>query len=81
MNKEAIFEFIRKNIVSLCCGVVAIAAIVLVFYPLGGMVDDLSTQANTHAGVYATLSGYVKTRKIRAIYRGLYPIRRPLRRA
>jgi hypothetical protein len=63
MNKDAIFAFIKKNIVSLCCGVVAIVAIVLLFYPLGGMVDQLTTDASTRGNNYTTLSGYLKTRK------------------
>ena len=64
MNKEAILNFIKKNVLSLICAFVAIVAIVLVFYPLGGMVTALKTEADEHAQMFSTLNGFVKSRKL-----------------
>src|SRR5688572_708736 len=43
---------VKKNIVSILCGVVAIAAIVAWFWPVGGMFADLQTELDTRASTY-----------------------------
>ena len=57
MNKELVVETLKKNAVSVTCGVVALAAVVAAFYPLGGMNDDLKTQSTERAGKFETLNG------------------------
>jgi hypothetical protein len=65
MNKDAILTFIKKNILSLVSGLVAILAVVATFYPLGGWISTLQEQANTHAQDYNTLNGFIsKPRKL-----------------
>ena len=62
MDKDAILPFIKKNAFPLCCGAVAIAAIVLLFYPLGGWIEDAQAKAATEAGQYATIAGFTRSR-------------------
>ncbi len=62
MNKEVIFAFIKKNVLALSCGLVAIIAIVLLFYPLGGMLETLQNDAIDHSNAYQALSAYDKAR-------------------
>jgi hypothetical protein len=65
MNKEAVLSFIKTNVLSLICGLVAILAVVAVFYPLGGMVTSLQTDADAAAADYNTINGYTtKQRKL-----------------
>src|SRR6185369_1179036 len=40
---------VKKNLFSIILGVVAILAFAAKFYPLGGMVDKLKTDATAHA--------------------------------
>jgi hypothetical protein len=55
MNKEVIIEFIKKNLISLICGVVALVAVITTFYPLSGMWDQLHTDADKRAEKYKSL--------------------------
>lgn len=64
MNKQAIFTFIKKHVLSISCVIVAIAAVVLIFYPLSGMISDLQTEADAHAQLYQELTTLSKTRKM-----------------
>jgi hypothetical protein len=64
MNKDAIFSFAKKNMLSLVCGVVAILAVAATFYPLGDMVTTLHDSANTVAQDYNTLTGFTKPRNM-----------------
>ncbi len=64
MNKDEILTFIKKNIISLICGLMAILSLVAIFYPLGGMQDDLTTQANQHAADYSAITALTKPRKL-----------------
>ena len=48
-------ELVKKNIVSVVCGVVAIAAIVASFFPLGGYVEELQGALNKSKTDYSSL--------------------------
>ncbi|HEX8323867.1 MAG TPA: hypothetical protein VF595_08120 [Tepidisphaeraceae bacterium] len=37
-------DIVKKNLVSIICGVIALLCVVLIFYPLGGMYTDIATQ-------------------------------------
>jgi hypothetical protein len=56
MNKELILTFIKKNMLILVCGFVAILALVSVFYPLGGMITQLQSDSDSAAGAYGELN-------------------------
>jgi hypothetical protein len=60
MDKDAILDFIKKNIVSLSCGVVALLCVAAVFYPLGGMLDTLKQDVDAKAAVGNTLTALEK---------------------
>jgi hypothetical protein len=64
MNKDAIVKFIRKNVVGLVCGLVAILCIVATVYPLGDMVSGLQTEADARGLLYSKLTNYIKSRKL-----------------
>ena len=64
MNRTAVIDFIKKNMLSLGCALVAILAIVALFYPLGGMVDDETQTASQRAANYNSLAGFTKPRKL-----------------
>ncbi|HEX8521594.1 MAG TPA: hypothetical protein VF669_05000 [Tepidisphaeraceae bacterium] len=53
-------EFVKKNIISIICGIVAIGAIVASFVPLGGMVQEVQAQldksAQTHKAMQEQLN-------------------------
>jgi hypothetical protein len=50
-------DIVKKNLLSIICGVVALVAIVALFYPLGGTVDRLKGELDSRKAVYATLEG------------------------
>jgi hypothetical protein len=64
MNKDAIIEFIKKNLLSLICALVAILAVVAIFYPYGGIRDDQQQRANLIANNYSALAEFSKTRHL-----------------
>lgn len=45
-------EMVKKNIVGILCGVVALAAVVAYFWPIGGMKQKLQTDLNGRADTY-----------------------------
>ena len=47
-------EVVKRNIYSIICGVFAIIAVVLVFYPLGGWFEDLQAKLNESGTDYTT---------------------------
>jgi len=50
-------EIVKKNLVSIICGVVALAAIIAVFvYPLGGFYTELKTKAQERAAVQGKIN-------------------------
>jgi len=50
-------ELVKKNIISVICGVVAIIAIVASFFPLGGYVADLQKALDSSKSTYGTIDG------------------------
>ncbi|HSV13270.1 MAG TPA: hypothetical protein VLI90_03375 [Tepidisphaeraceae bacterium] len=65
MNTAQILEILKKNIFSVVCAVIAIAAVVATFWPIGGMYAQLKTQADQHASMYSQLQGLItKERKL-----------------
>ena len=51
-------EIVKKNILSIICGVVALLALVAVFvYPLDGFYEKLSQEAKQRADVQAKVQG------------------------
>jgi hypothetical protein len=48
-------DFVKKNIVSIICGVIAIAAVVAAFVPLGGMVVDVQGQLDKSAQTHKSM--------------------------
>ena len=63
MDKTKILDFIKKNAFALCCGIVAIVAVVASFYPFSGMVTTLSAKASEEAASYDTLKNLTHPRK------------------
>ena len=63
MDKDAVLQFVKKNAFALSCGVVAIVAAVLLFYPLGGWVEALREKATASAGHAPTLDGFERPRQ------------------
>ena len=64
MDKDAILSFIKKNVFALTCGVVAIAAVVLAFYPFGGYLQGLLDDATKEANQYSGLSSLLHPRQL-----------------
>jgi hypothetical protein len=60
MDKDAILGFIKKNMLSLSCAVVALVCVGLFFYPLGGMQDTLQQSATDRGNVYGSLNSLLK---------------------
>lgn len=58
-------DIVKKNIVSVICGVIAIIAIIASFYPLSGYAADLQASLDTSKNQHGTLSGLLnKSRKL-----------------
>jgi len=65
MNKDKVLEILKKNIFSVVCGVLVIAALVVAFIPVGGMFEKLKGDADQHASEYGTIQGLLtKQRKL-----------------
>jgi hypothetical protein len=64
MNKQAIFTFIKKNMLSLICATIALVAVALIFYPIGGMITELQGKVDERGNLYQQLTGYLKPRKM-----------------
>ena len=54
---QPVLQFIKKNFWSLFCGVIAIAAVVFLFWPVANWYEDLRTTSNARTSVYSTLNG------------------------
>ena len=68
MNKDAILEIAKKNVLSIICGVIIILSIVAIFFPIGGWIETLQTDATTQGNTYGTLQQMaVKPRKLPGI--------------
>ena len=55
-NSKAI-EVVKKNLLSILSGVVAIAAVAATFWPIGGMFGNLQTASDARGAVYSALEG------------------------
>ena len=64
MDKDLIFDFLKKNAFALSCGVVAVGAVVSAFYPFGGLIEELQQKSTTEAGNYQTISSLMHARKL-----------------
>lgn len=53
-------DILKKNVVSILCGVIALVAIVLTFVPADGWITDLKSQLDARGAVNATLAGLGK---------------------
>jgi hypothetical protein len=45
-------EIVKKNILSILCGVVALAAVILLFFPISGWFESLQSELNTRGAKY-----------------------------
>ena len=54
MNKTAIIDIIKKNMLSVICGIVALIALVALLYPLGGMYERFQTTLDAGKKPYET---------------------------
>lgn len=52
-----VMDLVKKNLISIICGVIAVLAIGAVFWPITGMFDDLRQRAEARKGVYGSLKG------------------------
>lgn len=57
MNSEKIIGIIKKNLLSVLCGVVALIAFIAAFWPVGGFFTDLQTTTQRRAAQYGSLQG------------------------
>lgn len=50
-------DIVKKNMVSIIAGVVALVAVAAIFYPISGYFEDLRTRAGERAAVFPKVSG------------------------
>jgi hypothetical protein len=55
MNSAKVIEIIKKNLLSVLCGVVALVAIIATFWPVGGFFAELQTLTEQRAAQYGSL--------------------------
>ncbi len=60
-------ELVKKNLVSIICGAVALLAIVALFWPISGYYAELQAKANTRKDVYSSLKGILDKQRSRPI--------------
>ena len=59
--KDRVLEIVKKNLISIICGVVALVALVAVFvWPLDGYYADLNQRASARAAVHGKVDGLLK---------------------
>jgi hypothetical protein len=61
---NAAMDIIKKNLVSIICGVIALLAIGAVFWPISGMFEDLHTRAKKSESTYSALTGLLKKNRL-----------------
>jgi hypothetical protein len=62
-------EIVKKNLVSIICGIVALIAIVAVFvYPIGGFYTDLKTRAEEHAAVQSKIDTLLNKSRVLPVF-------------
>ncbi len=65
MKNSKFMEFVKKNLLSLLCGLVAIAAVVATYWPVGKMFQDLQDASDKRGTVYTELEGILtKSRQL-----------------
>lgn len=50
-------EVIKKNIISIICGIIALAAVIALFWPIGGYYADLQSRADARKSTFSSLNG------------------------
>src|SRR4051794_40220927 len=50
-------ELVKKNLTSIICGVIALLAVVALFWPISGYYNELQAKADARKQVYTTLKG------------------------
>src|SRR5687768_12643361 len=62
---ENVMGVVKKNMVSIICGVIVLLAILAIFWPISGMFDDLRGRASSRVSVYNQIRELVtKDRKL-----------------
>jgi hypothetical protein len=65
MMNSKFMQFVKKNLLSLLCGLVAILAIVATYWPVGKMFSDLQDASDKRGAVYSELQGILtKSRQL-----------------
>src|SRR3954447_23843779 len=57
---KPILAVMRKNLLSMICGLVALAAIIALFWPISGYYQTLQTEADARKSTFTTLNGLLK---------------------
>jgi hypothetical protein len=53
-------DVIKKNLTSIICGIIAVVAVVALFWPVSGMYETLQAEVSKRTGAAASLNGLVK---------------------
>jgi hypothetical protein len=56
-------DLLKKNIVTIVCGVIVLLAIVAIFYPISGYYEELRQKAEARRGVYQALKGLTEKQR------------------
>lgn len=74
-------DIVKKNILSILCGVVALAGVVIWFFPISGMYDALADDVKKQAALYAQVEGVrTQQRNLPTVELGGETERKPLGR-
>lgn len=57
-------EIVKKNIISIICGVIALAAIISLFWPIGGMYSKSQLELNTGKTLYDKAQTLLRTQRL-----------------
>lgn len=52
-----VMEIVKKNLVSILCGVVAVICVILIFFPLGGMYESLTEDVKKSQSLGSSIDG------------------------
>ena len=52
-------EIVKKNIFGIVCGVIALLAVVSIFFPMGGMFDQLRTKVAGSRQMHDDITGLI----------------------
>lgn len=58
-------DIVKKNILSILCGVVALVGVIAWFFPIGGMYDNLEKKVEESASKYDQLEGLRKASRVK----------------